>query len=117
MDSSQEHAHGVALKGALDEIKADYKELNDGDVLFQKISDRLHAIYNNPPVTECQSCLAPDCGVILTIDATRTIMFNPSLDHVKYYPLFLKGVSAYADSEAAAKAKSIFLTLLFLVHR
>ena len=104
-----------ALKETLEAIKVDYAELNDGDVLYEKISTRLVAIYDNPPITECQLCL--DKSIILSIEDIRMIIFDPSLDQVKYYPMFLKNVNNNGDINTNSKTKSIFLTLFYLVHR
>jgi len=117
----------AALHEALDEVKRDYVEIQDGDVLYERIAGRLKAVYEKPPLAECQQCIRlsssrnETLSESISMEELRAIMFCPDLSQVRYYPLFVSPPSASASapgvSEALQRVKAIFLTLLFLLHR
>lgn len=114
MDNIEVDCHS-GLKEVLDAVKKEYENVPEGVALSEKICDRLQFTYDNPPVDECKSFICNHEYVSLTSDELRMVMFNPTLDDVKYYPVFIENTQDI--NKHSPKMKGIFLTLLFLVHR
>ena len=114
-DSTGASSAGPALsvlEEVLIEVHKEYTEIKDGEALFNALEGRLRAVYNNPPVEECNLCLH---GVSFSADELRFIMFAPTLSQVKFYAPFVSSENTQGGSNA--RSRSIFLTLIYLLHR
>ena len=101
-----------ALEDVLKSVRKEYEELKEGAALYETLSGRLRAVYDNPPVAECNLCIV---GANFSADELRFIMFAPTAKQVEYYPLFIRDENAQGGPNS--RPKSIFLTLLYLLHR
>lgn len=114
MSSESSEQSQAAFHGVLASIKKEYENLPDGDTLYEKLSTRLQQTYDKPPLEECNEYVSGVHSAALSLEELRMIMFEPSLDQVKFYAVFLNNENQQHRSN---KVKSIFLTLLFLIHR
>ena len=105
----------AAFDHAVEEVRKDYKDIEDGSALLEKIVTSFEKTFANPHVTDFERII----GKTFTREEVIVALFHPREEQIRYYPIILhvttqlpKG-STFVDS----RTQGMVLSLIFLVHR
>lgn len=102
----------AAFAQAMLSLRAEYKDLPDGETLLPLIIAKLEAALKAPPVEDFEY----GCRKVFAADELRVLLFNPQEHMIKFYPVMLSFVASQ-PSPSNERVKGLLLSLMYLVHR
>lgn len=103
----------AAMNSALESIRKDYEELQDGEEMTKKIGLKFSKIVEAPPREEFELLI----GKNFSNDEVLIALFRPQEEQYKYYPLILANTHNSPADHPLGKLRHLALSLMFLVHR
>lgn len=110
MSSSEATA---ALEYALKKVSEEFKSLDDGPEMVDKLCTKFEHTCNNPPVTEFEFFLRKP----FSPDEVCIALFHPREEQIEYYTTLLVGAQELPSGHPLQKLQPLLISLIFLVHR
>lgn len=102
-----------ALDSALAIIRKDYEEMQDGQEMLKKITEKFSNIAIKPPRDEFELLL----GKNFSDDEVLVALFQPLEEQYQYYSSILMNTHNFPATHPLGKVRHLALSLMFLVHR